>query len=113
MAMMDVMRGVRDTAIGLANELVAQRGMAGDDDEGRAFSAVYKSAAEATLDQIGFGSYIMGATGSGIMQSAREYMATESQVSADLLGKQDDLQPTLAIPEPTAHPVSSDWQRVA
>ena len=67
--------------------------MAGDDDAGRAFSAVYKSAAEATLDQIGFGSYIMGATGSGIMQSAREYMATESQVSADLLGKQDDLSP--------------------
>ncbi|MFD8324358.1 restriction endonuclease fold toxin-2 domain-containing protein [Streptomyces lydicus] len=98
MAMMDVMRGVRDTAIGLASELQDQRGMAGDDDAGQTFAAVYRSAAGATLDHIGFGSYIVGATGAGIMQSAREYMATESQVSADLLGKQEDLSANMGDP---------------
>ncbi|MCZ1014385.1 restriction endonuclease fold toxin-2 domain-containing protein [Streptomyces noursei] len=98
MAMMDVMRGVRDTAIALASELDEQHGMAGDDDAGQAFSAVYKPAASATIDQIGFGSYLMGGTGRGIMQTAREYMATESQVSADLLGKQEDLSANLGDP---------------
>ncbi|MFF8897877.1 hypothetical protein ACF082_10395 [Streptomyces lydicus] len=98
MAMMDVMRGVRDTAIGLASELQDQRGMAGDDDAGQTFAAVYRSAAGATLDHIGFGSYIVRATGAGIMQSAREYMATESQVSADLLGKQEDLSANMGDP---------------
>ncbi|MFE4018020.1 restriction endonuclease fold toxin-2 domain-containing protein [Streptomyces sp. NPDC059101] len=98
MAMMDVMRGVRDTAIALASELEQQHGMAGDDDAGRAFATVYKPAAAATLDQTGFGSYLMGATGRGIMQTAREYMATESQVSAELLGKQEDLSANLGDP---------------
>ncbi|MEU7159792.1 restriction endonuclease fold toxin-2 domain-containing protein [Streptomyces chrestomyceticus] len=90
MAMMDVMRGVRDTAIGLAGELQDQQGMAGDDDAGHAFAKVYKSAAATTLDQIGYSSYVMGATGAGLMRSARAYMATENQISADLLGKQED-----------------------
>ncbi|WP_258528069.1 restriction endonuclease fold toxin-2 domain-containing protein [Streptomyces sp. NBRC 110611] len=98
MTMMDVMRGVRDTAIALASELDQQHGMAGDDDAGRAFAAVYKPAAAATLDKIGFGSDLMGGTGRGIMQTAREYMSTESQVSAELLGKQEDLSANLGNP---------------
>ncbi|MFG2832503.1 restriction endonuclease fold toxin-2 domain-containing protein [Streptomyces sp. NPDC048434] len=98
MTMMEVMRGVRDTAIALASELEAQKGMAGDDDAGRSFVAAYKPAAGTTLDQMGFSSYVMGATGAGLMQTAREYMATESQVSADLLGGQEDLSANMGDP---------------
>ncbi|MDQ0830594.1 hypothetical protein QF032_002438 [Streptomyces achromogenes] len=48
-----VMVGTRDTAIALFHELDRQHGMAGDDDAGRAFAAVYKSAASTTLE-VGF-----------------------------------------------------------
>ncbi|MEU7306072.1 hypothetical protein [Streptomyces sp. NPDC007206] len=62
-----VMVGTRDTAIALFHELDRQHGMAGDDDAGRAFAKVYKSAAATTLDKIGFSAYVMGETGKGLM----------------------------------------------
>ncbi|MER6564874.1 hypothetical protein ABT288_01375 [Streptomyces sp. NPDC001093] len=63
MGMVDtVMVGTRDTAVALFHELDRQHGMAGDDDAGRAFAKVYKSAAATTLDKIGFSAYVMGET---------------------------------------------------
>lgn len=92
MGMVDtVMVGTRDTAIALFHELDRQQGMAGDDDAGRAFAKVYKSAAATTLDKMGFSAYVMGETGKGLMRTAREFMARESRVVSAILEKQVDL----------------------
>lgn len=87
----DVMRGARDTAIALSHERDRQRGMAGDDDAGRDFAKVYRSAASATLDQLGFSSYVLGESGRGLMRNAREFMAQESSTVAAVIGRQVDL----------------------
>ncbi|RNG33596.1 hypothetical protein EEJ42_07155 [Streptomyces botrytidirepellens] len=86
-----VMPGARDTTIALYHELDRQHGMAGDDEAGRAFAKVYKSAASTTLDNMGFSAYVMGETGKGLMRNAREFMANESHIASQLLGKQVDL----------------------
>ncbi|MFE4173334.1 hypothetical protein ACFRR7_14990 [Streptomyces sp. NPDC056909] len=75
----DVMRGARDTAIALSHELDRQNGMTGDDDAGRDFAKVYKFAAAATLDRMGFSSYVLGESGRGLMRNAREFMAQEDE----------------------------------
>ena len=75
MGLIESMRGARDTAIALGHELARQHGMAGDDDAGRAFAKVYVSAAAATLNQLGFSSYVLGETSRGLMRTAREFMA--------------------------------------
>lgn len=93
-----VMDGARDTAIALFHELDRQHGMAGDDDAGRAFAKVYKSAAATTLDKIGFSAYVMGETGKGLMHNAREFMARESSVASAILEKQVDLTPSMGNP---------------
>ncbi|MFE1882326.1 restriction endonuclease fold toxin-2 domain-containing protein [Streptomyces diastatochromogenes] len=93
-----VMVGTRDTAIALCHELDRQHGMAGDDDAGRAFAKVYKSAAATTLDKMGFSAYVMGETGKGLMRNAREFMARESSVTSALLGKQVDLTAGMGDP---------------
>ncbi|MEU6809781.1 restriction endonuclease fold toxin-2 domain-containing protein [Streptomyces sp. NPDC046831] len=86
-----VMVGTRDTTIALFHELGRQHGMAGDDDAGRAFAKVYKSAAATTLDKMGFSAYVMGQTGKGLMRNAREFMARESRVASAIMKKQVDL----------------------
>ncbi|MFG3207760.1 hypothetical protein [Streptomyces sp. NPDC048192] len=99
MGMVDtVMVGIRDTAIALFHELDRQHGMAGDDDAGRAFAKVYKSAAATTLDKIGFSAYVMGETGKGLMRTCREFMARESSVAAAILGQQVDLTEGMGDP---------------
>ncbi|MFH8839676.1 hypothetical protein [Streptomyces sp. NPDC017868] len=91
MSLTDTMRGVRGTAIALYHELDGQRGMAGDDEAGRAFAKVYRAAAGVALDKIGASSYVLGEASRGLMRNAREFMAQESAIVASLLGKQPDL----------------------
>lgn len=91
MGLVESMRGARDTAIALGHELARQHGMAGDDDAGRAFAKVYVSAAAATLDKLGFSSYVLGEASRGLMRTAREFMVVESRQVAAFLGKQVDL----------------------
>ncbi|QES03912.1 hypothetical protein DEJ43_28845 [Streptomyces venezuelae ATCC 10712] len=98
MGLTDTMREARDTAIALYHELDRQRGMAGDDDAGRAFAKVYRSAAAATLDKIGSSSYVLGEASRGLMRNAREFMAQESAVVAALLGRQADLTAGMGDP---------------
>ena len=93
-----VMVGARDTAIALYHELDRQHGMAGDDDAGRAFAKVYKSAAATTLDKMGFSAYVMGETGKGLMRTVREFMARESAVASAILEKQVDLTSGMGNP---------------
>ncbi|MGX6744958.1 hypothetical protein [Streptomyces peucetius] len=40
---------------------------------------------------MGFSSYVLGETSRGLMRTAREFMAQESKLVAQLLGKQLDL----------------------
>ncbi|MGW1165615.1 restriction endonuclease fold toxin-2 domain-containing protein [Streptomyces sp. NPDC002550] len=69
-----------------------------DDDAGRAFAKVYKSAAATTLDKIGFSAYVMGETGKGLMRTSREFMARESSVASAILGQQVDLTDGMGDP---------------
>ncbi|MFH8984438.1 restriction endonuclease fold toxin-2 domain-containing protein [Streptomyces varsoviensis] len=98
MGMVDVvMKGARDTTIALGHELGRQKGMAGDDDAGRAFAKAYGPAAAAAIDQMGFSAYVMGATGKALMRTAREVMATDKHIAA-LMGQQDDLTEGMGDP---------------
>ncbi|WP_422640977.1 DUF6928 family protein [Streptomyces anulatus] len=98
MGLLDTMRGARDTAIALGHELARQHGMAGDDEAGRAFAKVYVSAASATLDKMGFSSYVLGETSKGLMRNAREFTAEESRQVAAFLGRQTDLTAGMGDP---------------
>ncbi|MEV0282414.1 hypothetical protein AB0I22_39500 [Streptomyces sp. NPDC050610] len=90
MGMVDiVMVGTRDTTIAVGGELDKQKGMAGDDEAGRAFAEVYEPAAATALDQMGFSAYVMGATDKALMRTAREFMVTDRHIAA-LLGAQED-----------------------
>lgn len=70
----------------LARELGEQAGMAGDDDAGRSFATMYHAAARTTVNQMGEATHIVGAGSTALLQNANAYMATESQVAADMLG---------------------------
>ncbi|MEV0447504.1 restriction endonuclease fold toxin-2 domain-containing protein [Streptomyces sp. NPDC050600] len=98
MGLLDTMRGARDTAIAVGHELARQHGMAGDDEAGRAFAKVYVSAAVATLDKMGFSSYVLGETSKGLMRNAREFMAEESRQVSAFLGRQTDLTAGMGDP---------------
>ncbi|MBT2385615.1 hypothetical protein J7E86_18945 [Streptomyces sp. ISL-11] len=99
MGMVDVvMKGARDTAVALGSELTKQKGMAGDDDAGRAFAKVYKPAASTTLDQIGFSAYIFGATGQALMRTAREFMITEARIFTGFSGQEADFTEGMGDP---------------
>ncbi|MFE9404692.1 restriction endonuclease fold toxin-2 domain-containing protein [Streptomyces sp. NPDC006530] len=91
MGLVESMKGARDTAIALGHELSRQHGMAGDDEAGEAFAKVYTTAAATTLDQIGFSASVLGESGRGLMNTGREFMASESTVAASILGQQGDL----------------------
>ncbi|MFE3599780.1 restriction endonuclease fold toxin-2 domain-containing protein [Streptomyces sp. NPDC059142] len=98
MGLVETMRGVRDSAIGAFHELDRQKGMAGDDDAGRAFAKVYAPAARTTLNQIGFGAHVLGATSGGLMRTAREFMAQENATVSAFLGGQADLSVGMGDP---------------
>ncbi|WP_063788486.1 restriction endonuclease fold toxin-2 domain-containing protein [Streptomyces chattanoogensis] len=74
-----------ELVLALLRELDEQAGMAGDDDAGRAFAAVYHSAAQTTVNQIGEAAHIMGRGSEGMLQTANNYMATESKVAEEML----------------------------
>ncbi|MET7930767.1 restriction endonuclease fold toxin-2 domain-containing protein [Streptomyces sp. NPDC005349] len=93
-----VMPGLRGATIALFHELARQKGMAGDDDAGHEFAKVYKSAASTTLDQMGFSTLVMSETGRGLMHTAREFMAKESEIASKILGKQVDLTDNMGDP---------------
>lgn len=100
MEMVDsVMIGVRDTTLAVFHELDRQEGMAGDDDAGRDFAKVYTSAAAETLDQMGFSAFMMGESGTGLMRSAREFIAQEDATAASFMARQPD--PTVQMGDPS------------
>ncbi|MFE2737773.1 restriction endonuclease fold toxin-2 domain-containing protein [Streptomyces sp. NPDC056721] len=93
-----VMPGLRSATIALFHELARQKGMAGDDDAGHEFAKVYKSAASTTLDKMGFSTLVMSETGRGLMHTAREFLAKESEIASKILGKQVDLTDSMGDP---------------
>ncbi|MEV4505121.1 restriction endonuclease fold toxin-2 domain-containing protein [Streptomyces klenkii] len=93
-----VMKGARDTAIALSGELTKQKGMAGDDDAGRAFAKVYQPAASTALDQIGFSSYIFGGTGKALMRTAQEFIVADRGIAATFSGQQPDMTEGMGDP---------------
>ncbi|MFF3172930.1 restriction endonuclease fold toxin-2 domain-containing protein [Streptomyces sp. NPDC057900] len=71
----------------LFTELEEQGGMAGDDDAGRAFAGVYKSAVKSVFDSAGHAHQAM-ATGAGaLLKSAEDFLRQESAISANLLNE--------------------------
>jgi hypothetical protein len=97
--LVDAMHDARSIATALSHELHGhQSGMAGDDDAGESFAAVYVSAAKVTLDMIGFSAYVLGQTAAGLMRTAREFMAAESKAIAEITGHQEDLTANMADP---------------
>ncbi|MFE4588194.1 restriction endonuclease fold toxin-2 domain-containing protein [Streptomyces laurentii] len=75
----------------LFTELSANGGMAGDDNAGRAFAAVYKPAVKTVFDAAGLAHQVM-ANGAGAMLKATEnFLKQESAIAASLLGQSTDL----------------------
>ncbi|WP_256961701.1 restriction endonuclease fold toxin-2 domain-containing protein [Streptomyces sp. NRRL B-24572] len=71
----------------LFTELSAHGGMAGDDNAGRAFAAVYKPAVKTVFDAAGLAHQVM-ANGAGAMLKATEdFLKQESAIAASLLGQ--------------------------
>ncbi|WP_328546032.1 hypothetical protein [Streptomyces platensis] len=74
-----------ELVLALIRELDEQAGMAGDDDAGRAIAALYDSASKTTVNQAGEASHVMGRGSESLLQTANNYMATESKVAEDML----------------------------
>ncbi|MGX1759947.1 restriction endonuclease fold toxin-2 domain-containing protein [Streptomyces lydicus] len=74
-----------ELVLALIRELDEQAGMAGDDDAGRAFAALYHSASKTTVNQMGEAAHAMGRGSESLLQTANNYMATESKVAEDML----------------------------
>ncbi|MFP8941716.1 restriction endonuclease fold toxin-2 domain-containing protein [Streptomyces fenghuangensis] len=72
----------------LSTELGKQEGMVGDDDAGRAFTAVYKPAVQAVFDKAGFAHQVMAGGAGSLLKSAEEFLKNESDTAAAFL-KQD------------------------
>ncbi|MER7625400.1 hypothetical protein [Streptomyces sp. NPDC126503] len=71
----------------LFTELSAHGGMAGDDNAGRAFAAVYKPAVKTVFEAAGLAHQVM-ANGAGAMLKATEdFLKQESAIAASLLGQ--------------------------
>lgn len=69
----------------LFDELGDSGGMAGDDEAGRAFAAVYKPAVEAVFDKAGYAHQVM-ANGAGVLlTSAENFLKSESKIAKELL----------------------------
>lgn len=73
-----------DTVSALVSELGEQQGMVGDDDAGAAFAVAYKPSAATMIDQAGFASVVMSQGAQGLLETAENYLATESRTAAEL-----------------------------
>ncbi|MFH9246732.1 restriction endonuclease fold toxin-2 domain-containing protein [Streptomyces lydicus] len=78
-----------ELVLALIRELDEQAGMAGDDDAGRTFNALYHSAAKTVVNQVGEAAHIMGRGCESLLETANNYMATESAVAAKMLAAID------------------------
>ncbi|MFI7337058.1 restriction endonuclease fold toxin-2 domain-containing protein [Streptomyces sp. NPDC050085] len=85
----------------LFTELSEHGGMAGDDDAGRAFAAVYKPAVTAVFDASGHAHQAMAGGANALVKGAEEFLKRESKVAAELLGK-------ITAPEIGAQPTGPD-----
>ncbi|MER0443399.1 restriction endonuclease fold toxin-2 domain-containing protein [Streptomyces sp. Edi4] len=95
------MVGLRDLIFDMLSllftELSAHGGMAGDDDAGRAFAAVYRPAVAAVFEQSGFAHQVM-ANGAGALLQAAEDLLKQDATAGALLGQ----SPSPGIPaQPT------------
>jgi hypothetical protein len=69
----------------LSTELGEHGGMAGDDEAGRAFAAVYKEAVKTLFEQAGFAHRVMAAGAGALLKSAEEFLKAEDRIAAELL----------------------------
>ena len=71
----------------LFTELSEHGGMAGDDEAGRAFAAVYKEAVKTVFDKSGFAHQVMANGAGALLKASEEFLKNESKTAAELLGK--------------------------
>ncbi|MGW7723832.1 restriction endonuclease fold toxin-2 domain-containing protein [Streptomyces canus] len=71
----------------LSAELSEHGGMAGDDEAGRAFAAVYKEAVKTLFEQAGFAHRVMAAGAGALLKSAEEFLKAEDRIAAELLAQ--------------------------
>ncbi|WP_329295701.1 restriction endonuclease fold toxin-2 domain-containing protein [Streptomyces pseudovenezuelae] len=71
----------------LSAELGESGGMAGDDEAGRAFAAVYRQAVKTVFDQAGFAHRVMANGANALLKSAEEFLKTESRIAEELLAQ--------------------------
>ncbi|WP_438491908.1 restriction endonuclease fold toxin-2 domain-containing protein [Streptomyces asiaticus] len=71
----------------LFTELSEHGGMAGDDEAGRAFAAVYKEAVKTVFDKSGFAHQVMANGAGALLKASEEFLKHESKIAAELLGK--------------------------
>ncbi|MDI3402857.1 restriction endonuclease fold toxin-2 domain-containing protein [Streptomyces cavernicola] len=69
----------------LFDELHGKGGMAGDDEAGRAFAAVYKPAVKAVFDGAGHAHQVMANGAGALLTSAENFLKTESKIAKELL----------------------------
>ncbi|MBK6016648.1 hypothetical protein JHN45_36725 [Streptomyces sp. MBT53] len=71
----------------LSMELGENGGMAGDDEAGRAFAAVYKEAVKTVFEQAGFAHRVMANGAGALLKSAENFLKAESSIAEELLGQ--------------------------
>jgi hypothetical protein len=71
----------------LFTELSEHGGMAGDDEAGRAFAAVYKEAVKMVFDKSGFAHQVMANGAGALVKASEDFPKHESKTAAELLGK--------------------------
>ncbi|HJP77441.1 MAG TPA: restriction endonuclease fold toxin-2 domain-containing protein [Pseudonocardiaceae bacterium] len=82
----------------LASELTEQSSIAGADEAGQLFGSVYTPAAKTTLNQVGNACVITGQGAAALLETANNYLATESSVAASLLAAGRDDSSSLTTP---------------
>lgn len=91
---------VYDTLDALVTDLEGQAGMVGDDEAGAAFAKVYKSAVGAIVEKLDFASLVVSNGGGALLETAEEFLKTESKIAAQLLKATDSPYNGVA-PQPT------------
>ncbi|CCA54314.1 MULTISPECIES: hypothetical protein [Streptomyces] len=71
----------------LFRELSAHGGMAGDDDAGRAFAAVYKPAVKTVFEAAGLAHQVMANGAGALLKATEDFLKQESAIAASLLGQ--------------------------
>lgn len=71
----------------LFTELSAHGGMAGDDNAGRAFAAVYKPAVKTVFEAAGLAHQVMANGAGAMLKAAEDFLKQESAIAAALLGQ--------------------------